>query len=91
MSRQDLVDHVEERIEEQTRTTDIDVKNDRECSTCGTVMPYEEFNEHSPQTDYVVHHVPGQDMFTDSAKKVYCSTSCFVTELQELYGESLLD
>lgn len=89
MSKKDIVEHIEEESGKSTTEVEFDLEKANQCANCGKTLPYEEYNQHSPQTDFVIHAVPGGDPHTPPAKKVYCSTGCFVTELKDLYGEAL--
>lgn len=61
-----------------------DIDQEPTCAWCGAEMPYVEFNERSPTTDYIVHVLPGEDEHTPSGRVVYCSSGCFVSQRQEI-------
>lgn len=89
MAKQEIVEHIEKESGGTAIENESDLETTNHCANCGKELPYEEYNQHSPQTDFVTHTVPGDGPHTPPIKKVYCSTGCFVTELKDLYGEAL--
>jgi len=89
MGKQEIVEHIGEESGKTTIEGESGLETADRCANCGKELPYEEYNPHSPQTDFIIHTVPGEGSHTSPAKKMYCSTGCFVMELKDLYGEAL--
>lgn len=90
MAKQEIREHIEEESGCTTIKDESDLDTGNYCANCGKELPYEEYNQHTPQTDFITHTIPGEGPHTPPAKKVYCSTGCFVAELQDLYGGALI-
>lgn len=70
-----------------THITADDINQDSACAWCGTEMPYVEFNDRTPATDYIIHVLPGEDEYTPTSKALYCSSNCFINQQQELLSD----
>jgi hypothetical protein len=79
--------HLESEIEEELESTEVvsanEIQETPKCDYCGKDMPYEIYNETSPQTDYVCHVLPGTDEYTETRKALYCDISCFMSEMKK--------
>ncbi len=53
MAKQDIVEHLEGELERTESEPDLEEPN--RCAHCDTLLPYEEYNQHSPQTDFIIH------------------------------------
>lgn len=88
MTKHNLQKEIEEELEQETVVSAEDLDQEPECHNCGREMPYEAYNEKSPQDDYIVHVVPGFDEYTPNEKVLYCGVSCFIEEKQEFEQRS---
>lgn len=58
-----------------------DIEAPPKCHSCGKQMPDAEYNDDAPESDYLVHVLPGEDDATPTGKDFYCGVSCFVKEM----------
>ena len=83
MSKQDLVNELEREITGKQHISANDLDTAPQCAYCGKQMPYDRYNEHTAQSDYLCHILPGPgDEPTE--KRLYCGSTCFVAEMNEL-------
>ncbi|WP_423745127.1 hypothetical protein V5735_03620 (plasmid) [Haladaptatus sp. SPP-AMP-3] len=86
MSKKDVVEYMEaySSDENQQVVTAEDLDTTPECAHCKAKMPYADFNEHSPTSDYIIHVLPGEDEHTEPAKILYCSTRCLIQQREKM-------
>lgn len=90
MGKKEVEEHLEAsggKHNESTRITPDDLDQELTCAWCGAEMPYIDYNERTPTTDYVVHVLPGEDEHTPAGRVVYCSSGCFVRQRQEILSD----
>lgn len=82
MSKDDLIDEIERRIDEsELSAEDLDVE--QRCRYCEAPMPYEGYNEHTPSSDYVIHIIPTEGDRTPPEKRPYCTPRCLIKDVRE--------
>lgn len=86
MGEPDIEDAIEEQLKDEITLTEDEFKSPPDCRHCNRELDYETFNETSPQTDYIVHVIPGADQHTPSKRVKYCDVSCFVSEMRQYEG-----
>jgi len=83
MVKERLTEEIERRIEESDTISADDLNVEQRCEYCDTPMPYEHYNERSPQVDYVCHIVPTADEHSPPQKHLYCTPTCLTEDLRE--------
>lgn len=90
MGKDDLIDEIERRMEEsELSAEDLDVE--QRCRHCEVPMPYEDYNEHTPSADYVIHIMPTAGDRGQPEKRLYCTPRCLIKDVREMEESILRD
>ena len=81
MGKQEISKAIENQLQEDTVISEEVVQSPKRCHHCGKEMDYETYNETSPQSDFIIHVLPGVDQYTPPRLVMYCDVSCFMNEL----------
>lgn len=82
MGMNELTEEIEKSLQELDTVEADDIDTSPECAHCGKEMPYEDYNDKSPQDDYISHVIPGENEHAAPMILLYCDVSCFMKEIQ---------
>lgn len=80
MGRQELKQHIEEKLEQKSNDTDLsDNITDTICQNCGGIID----TDGEKQSDYVIHSIPAHG---DSGMNLvfYCGPTCFQENMETI-------
>jgi hypothetical protein len=83
MGREELIEAIEDRAKEPSTVSADDLDTMNRCTYCEAAMPYEEYNEHDPQMDYVRRILPTEGETSPPQKLLYCSVKCLSKDTDE--------
>lgn len=83
MGRKELIEAIEDRAKESSIVSADDLDTMNRCTYCGAAMPYEDYNEHDPQMDYVCRILPTGGETSPPEKLLYCSVRCLSKHTEE--------
>jgi len=82
MGKKELTDEIKQGISEPSVVQAEELDTIQKCAVCGKEMPYEKYNDKSPQANFISHVIPGADEFTPGKRLLYCSIQCFMNEME---------
>lgn len=88
VAEEDVVEYLQSNEDmERAVITGDDIEAPPACVSCDRQMPDAEYNDNAPESDYIVHVLPGEDDTTPAGKDYYCGVGCFLEEMGVRFSE----